>query len=129
MYLDREYVTLPAANYHTSLSVCSSQVNNVVYYVIDPSLGFRRVIYLSTLLTARRHVKTCVTVLNEWLSCNLCGKIHVSRFKAIHNCCTFVQPRHSHVIKLSLNRFYRSVSYLNVGSVGRPTPTMSHALQ
>ncbi len=25
MYLDREYVTLPAANYHTSFSVCSSQ--------------------------------------------------------------------------------------------------------
>ncbi len=43
--------------------------------------------------------------LNEWLPWNLCGKIHVSRFKAIHNCCTFVQPRHSRVIKLRLNRF------------------------
>ncbi len=46
--------------------------------------------------------KTRVAVLNEWLSCNLCEKIHLSRFKAIRNCCTFVQPRHRHVIKLSL---------------------------
>ncbi len=37
--LDRKYVTLPAANHCTSFDVCSSQMSNVIYYVINPSLG------------------------------------------------------------------------------------------
>ncbi len=32
-------VTLPAANHYTSFGVFSSQMSNVVYYAIDPSLG------------------------------------------------------------------------------------------
>ncbi len=43
-YLDLEYETIPVANHYASFSVCSSQMNNIVYYVIDPYLGSRRVI-------------------------------------------------------------------------------------
>ncbi len=72
----------------------------VLFTMLQSLLRFQK---SDTLPTTRGHVSQD---LNEWLSCNLCGKIHVSCFKAIQNCCTFVQPlRHSSAIKLSLNRF------------------------
>ncbi len=72
---------------------------------------------------------------NEWLSCDLFGRGHVSCHKVIQIVvgCTlsvtlFVTAASHCIFKTEPRPLYTTVGHLNVGSVGRLIPTMSRKM-
>ncbi len=73
--------------------------------------------------------------INEWLSCNLFERGHVSCHKVIRiivvytlSITLFVTAALCYVIEIEPHPSYTTVGHLNVGSVGRLIPTMGHKM-